>query len=216
MSQQDSGRPRGGAARPAPSLASGLKAKALYWLARREHSRHELHTKLKAYMAQQQHARPDADVVAEEDEQGDQGEHVQQVLEAVLDELEQAHWLSDSRTAQALVHSRQQRGLGVRRITQDLKRKGLDPTTIATATADLHSTETQRALALLQKRKGSTPALGGEDEEDDASSSPLSAQQARQKAWQKHYQFLIRRGFSADIAQRALRLWASDAADAAE
>jgi regulatory protein len=207
MSERDSGRPRGGAARPAPSLASGLKARALYWLARREHSRHELQTKLKAHIAHQQPAQPN------DEDMADEAEHTQHILDTVLDELEQAGWLSDSRTAQALVHSRQQRGLGVRRITQDLKRKGLDSATITTATADLHDTEVQRALALLQKRKGSIAALGGEDEADDASSSPRSAQQARQKAWQKHYQFLIRRGFTADVAQRALRLWVSDAFD---
>jgi regulatory protein len=207
MSERDSGRPRGGAARPALSLASGLKAKALYWLARREHSRHELQTKLRVYMAQQQRTQQLQAHTRDEDD------HADEVLQAVLNDLENANWLSDSRTAEAVVYSRQQRGLGIRRITQDLKRKGLDSTTITTATADLQHTEAQRALALLQKRKGSLSNLESEDEENQPSLSSSSALQARQKAWQKHYQFLVRRGFSGDVAQRALRLWASDAFD---
>lgn len=178
----------------APTPKSALKAKALRLLTQREYSRSELQTKLRAFVA----ARP-----ATQEDDDEAHEHL---IDTVLNELEQAAWVSDTRTAEAVVHSRQQRGLGVRRITQELTRKGIDPATIATATENLHSTEAERALALLQKRKPKSQN-DSDDAFDDNKINQRERHKEHQKEWQKNYQFLIRRGFSSAIAQRALAQW---------
>lgn len=165
------------------TLRSGLKAKALRCLSQREHSRSELQRKLRAWLADVPH----------EDSSEEDGQHLLALVEQVLDELTQQAYLSDERAAESVVHSRQQRGLGVRRITQELKRKGIAPDSIATATAELHETETERALATLLKRKSGALSAS---HKDDAG-----------KEMQRRYQWLIRRGFGSDVAQRALTQW---------
>lgn len=165
------------------ALRSGLRAKALRCLSQREHSRSELQRKLRAWLAD----------VRQEDASEEDGEHLLELVEQVLDELTQAAYLSDERTAESVVHSRQQRGFGVRRITQELKRKGIAPDSIATATADLHETQTERALAALLKRKSGALNASHKDEAG--------------KEMQRRYQWLIRRGFASDVAQRALTQW---------
>jgi regulatory protein len=162
------------------TLKASLRAQALRLLARKDYSRHELQAKLSAT------------ATLGLDEMTAESEGLQLVKE-VLDALEQAAWLSDSRTAEVVVHSRQQRGLGMRRIAQDLKRKGIADATIAVATADLAATESERAFALLSKRHH-------HQRTQDTNATALQIKQQ----WQKQYQFLIRRGFSSEAARRAL------------
>lgn len=83
-----------------------LKARAMRFLARREHSREELKRKLA------QHAAEGDDV------------------EAVLDELVQRGWLSDVRFAEQSIRAKARR-FGPLKLAQQLRAKGVDEETIA-------------------------------------------------------------------------------------
>ncbi|MDP2759474.1 MAG: RecX family transcriptional regulator, partial [Sideroxyarcus sp.] len=83
-----------------------LRVRAMRYLARREHSRAELHSKLLPHMQK--------------------GED----LGAVLDELEKRDWLSDARAAAQLVHARRSR-FGIQRIAHELRQKGIPENLIA-------------------------------------------------------------------------------------
>lgn len=87
-----------------------LRARAMRFLARREHSRAELQRKLSA--------------VAEE---GDD-------VEALLDELASKGWLSDTRFAELAVRSRARR-FGPLKVAHQLRAKGVGEETIAIAFA---------------------------------------------------------------------------------
>jgi regulatory protein len=115
-----------------PRQAPSLRARALRYLAQREHSRVELRRKL---------LRDDDDVDA---------------IDALLDELERARLLSDARFAQSLVHRRQAR-YGNARIAQELATHALDAQTTAQALRALESTELARALAVWERRFGVLP-----------------------------------------------------------
>ena len=115
--------------RPSPSL----EARALGYLARREHSRLELQQKLAPY--------------APSDE----------ALEALLDKLQARRLLSQERFAESVVHRRAER-FGSARIRQELKSHQLDHDTVAQVLAPLKASEFQRAQSLWQRRFGGAPA----------------------------------------------------------
>ena len=76
---------------------------AIYSLAMREHSRFEIHNKLK------------------------QKDFVEGVdLEALLDELEEKNYLSDERFAESFIRYRAQRGQGLIKIKNELRQRGVD------------------------------------------------------------------------------------------
>ncbi len=130
---------------PRQRPALSLKGQALALLARREHSRHELGTKLWA------HARKIA--AADPDDSGEDADW-QRAIDALLDELEAQRYLSDARFAESRVHARAA-GQGQARIRQELARHGVElPDDLAQT---LRSTELDRARALWQRRFG-TPA----------------------------------------------------------
>ena len=83
-----------------------LRVRAMRYLARREHSRAELHGKLQPYVQE--------------------GED----LEAVLDELEKRNWLSDVRAATQWVDAKRGR-FGTQRIAHELRQKGIAENLIA-------------------------------------------------------------------------------------
>jgi regulatory protein len=181
-----------------------LKGQALALLARREHSRAELRSKLLA------HARKRAQAAADEvarsaspgprdpwdrpgpDEPDTAGAEAAVIafdadaardeVERVLDELEAARHLSDARFAESRVHARAQRQ-GTARIRQELARHGveLDPETAR----QLRETELERARAVWQRKYGGTPP-----------SEP--AERARQM------RFLAARGFAAEVVRRVV------------
>lgn len=124
-------------ARPALSL----KARALRWLAQREHSRTELQRKLRTAARQRDalaEEPPDSAVVAAE-------------IEALLDWLVAERHLSDARFVESRIHARAAR-FGNRRIAQELAQHGaaLDATTAQA----LQATELARARALFERRFG--------------------------------------------------------------
>ncbi len=115
--------------RPKPSL----KARALSYLAAREHSRAELARKLG------RHAEESDDV------------------EALLDWLEQQKFLSEARFAESLVHRRAAR-FGSARILSELQSHGLDDSRLGDLKEELRAGEEERAWQVWQRKYGDPPA----------------------------------------------------------
>lgn len=131
---------RGGAlADKAPQRS--LKARALQWLAQREHSRGELRRKLLP------HARALAALGAEDDPSAQ--------VEALLDWLEAHRYLSEQRFVESRVNARAAR-YGNRRITQELAQHGvaLD----GDSAQALAASERDRAREVWQKKFGQPAA----------------------------------------------------------
>lgn len=141
------------------SAGLSLKGRALAYLARREHSRVELARKLKPYA------------------------ECSDTLEALLDELVKAGWLSDQRFAESLIHRRASR-FGARRLLDELKQHALDETLLERVDQQLRESEAARAKAVWEKKFGTVPATFNE-----------RAKQAR---------FLAGRGFSHAVIARLL------------
>ncbi len=114
--------------RPKPSL----KARALSYLAAREHSRQELARKLARHV-----------------EDGDD-------LDAVLDWLQAQKFLSETRFAESLVHRRAAR-FGNSRILSELQSHGLDEGAIDGWKDELQASELERAWEVW-RRKFHAPA----------------------------------------------------------
>ncbi len=102
------------------------------YLARREHSRAELHSKLLPHVQE--------------------GED----LDAVLDELEKRNWLSDARATSMLVDSKRGR-FGSQRIAHELRQKGIAESLIADAMPQLKETELDAVREVWQRKFGIQP-----------------------------------------------------------
>lgn len=109
-----------------------LRVRAMRYLARREHSRAELHGKLLPHVQE--------------------GED----LAAVLDELEKRNWLSDARAATQWVDAKRGR-FGTQRIAHELRQKGIAESLIADALPQLKETELDAAREVWQKKFGVLP-----------------------------------------------------------
>ena len=109
-----------------------LKARAMQYLARREHSRAELRAKLLPHVQE--------------------GEDV----DAVLDELAQRNWLSDKRAAERMVDHRRSR-FGAQRIAHELRQKGIAEELIGAAMPQLKETELEAAREVWRKKFGVVP-----------------------------------------------------------
>jgi len=167
-----------------PAAPRSLKARALQWLAQREHSRAEMQRKLLP------HARAlAAQGEADGGDIGDAADPMVRVAE-VLDWLEANRYLSQQRFVESRIHVRAARH-GNLRIQQELAQHGLalDPD----AAQSLKASEIDRARDVWS-RKFDTPAA-------DAAGR---ARQAR---------FLTGRGFSAETVRRVLRESARGAPD---
>jgi len=176
-----------------------LKGQALALLARREHSRAELRSKLlsharKRALAQAEAAAREAalgprdpwDRVEEDDVTPPSvdfdAESSAAEVDALLDQLEAARHLSDARFAESRIHARAKRQ-GTARIKQELARHGveLDPDTAR----QLRETELARAREVWRRKYGGEPATE-------------PAERARQM------RFLAARGFAADVVRRVV------------
>lgn len=111
-----------------------LKARAVNYLARREHSRVELARKLAPHVPPEE---PEA-------------------LESLLDELERENWLSNQRFAQGMAH-RRGAGRGTALVMQELRQHGLASADLEAVRDQLRDTELQRAREAWQKKFGSAP-----------------------------------------------------------
>ncbi len=145
-----------------------LKARALRFLSRREYSRKELAQKLLQTATQKS-----ADLPNDLEEQ----------IEEVLSEFEKRGWLSDERYAEVLARRRSQR-YGMRRVTEELQRAGIEQSTISKLSQDLKATEFERAYALWQRKFGQI--------------SHEQKERARQ------YRFLVSKGFNPDLVSRLI------------
>ncbi|WP_136419783.1 recombination regulator RecX [Herbaspirillum sp. ST 5-3] len=148
-------------------LQMSLKARALKYLSAREHSRLELTRKLSRYA-----------------QEGDD-------VEGLLDALEAAKLLSQSRFSESLVHRRASR-FGNNRILSELQTHGIDGDALDEIKASLTQDEVSRAREVWRKRFDQPPA--------DASERA------------KQMRFLQQRGFSHRAIQAAMRA-AGDAED---
>lgn len=137
-----------------------LKGRALRFLSMREHSRMELRRKL------QRHAQEGDDV------------------EALLDSLEQANWLSQERFSESLIHRRSAR-FGNSRIMAELQSHGIGGEALQELKAGLAEGETARACEVWRRKFGQV------------------AQDAEQRG--KQMRFLMQRGFSQRAVQVALK-----------
>jgi regulatory protein len=109
-----------------------LRVRAMRYLARREHSRAELRTKLLPHVQE--------------------GEDV----DAVLDELEKRNWLSDARAAEQMVNIKRPR-FGTQRIAHELRQKGIAENLIGNALPRLKETEFEAAREVWQRKFGVPP-----------------------------------------------------------
>ncbi len=109
-----------------------LRVRAMRYLARREHSRAELHSKLQSYVQE--------------------GED----LSVVLDELEKRNWLSDARAATQWVDAKRGR-FGAQRIVHELRQKGIAEDLIADTLPQLKESELDAARKVWQKKFGIFP-----------------------------------------------------------
>ena len=141
-------------------LQMSLKARALKYLSAREHSRLELTRKLSRYA-----------------QEGDD-------IEALLDALEAAKFLSESRFSESLVHRRAAR-FGNSRILSELQTHGINGEALNDIKASLSQDEVARARTVWSRKFGHPPA------------------DAVERA--KQMRFLQQRGFSHRAIQAAIR-----------
>lgn len=152
--------------------AAELRDKALRLLTRREHSRLELERKLSRHPG-----------TADDAGTGEK-------IAAVLDELEQAGLLSDSRFAAAYVSERLAKGFGPLRIRAELQQRGIAKHLIDTVLA-LDESSCHDALCRADRQHGGAANLGA---------SPTE----RRRATAKRARFLESRGFPAHLIARVL------------
>lgn len=154
--------------------ALSLKARALQWLAQRDHSRSELRGKLLRRAAATRRA---GDAPAEDDPAARATE-----VDALLDDLQRQGWLDERRFVESRVNARTAR-FGNVRIRSELSRLGVGVD--ADVDAALRASEVERARAVwARKYQARAPA--------DA------AERARQM------RFLAGRGFSAEVIRRVV------------
>lgn len=129
-----------------------------------------------------------ADMADRDDMADDTGaEAIHQQVDDVLAWLRQQGYLDEARFVESRVHARSARW-GQRRIEQELAQHGLSLD--AEQRSALGETEFARAFDLLRRKFGSMPL------EDAATEAATEARQMR---------FLLGRGFSAELARRAIR-----------
>jgi regulatory protein len=133
---------------PSGRPARSLKARALQWLAQREHSRAELQRKLLRYASE----------AAEDIADSDHAAPLAAQVEILLDWLEAHRYLSDERFVESRIHARSQR-FGNQRIRHELAQHGLQAGPAAAQA--LSDSELERARAVWSRKftgPGVTPA----------------------------------------------------------
>ena len=152
----------------ASKQSPSLKARALRLLSRREYSRHELAQKLLNLCG-----RADDNPPADLEEQ----------ITQVLNDFAARGWLSDERYAHALARRRSQR-YGLRRVTDELQRAGIESSMISQLSDELSSSEFERAQALWVRKFGEIAS--------------------DQKERAKQYRFLVSKGFHPELVSRLI------------
>lgn len=101
----------------------------------------------------------------------------------MLDDLQAKDFISEARVVESVLHRRAGR-LGASRIRQELQSKGLGAEAVQQAVAQLQGSELERAREVWRRKFG----------------EPAADPQTRAK----HMRFLLVRGFSGDVARRAV------------
>lgn len=143
----------------APRAPISLKARALRLLSMREHSRIELERKLSRYAE-------------------DAGE-----IKSLLDALEAQGWISEARVVESVLHQKSGR-LGVNRLRQELRQRGIGEASAAAALEEFKTTEFERARDVWRRKFGVSP------------DGP--------QAYARQVRFLTYRGFGTDTIRRVL------------
>ncbi len=112
---------------------TSLRARALRFLARREHSRLELQRKL-----------------------GPHAENPDEVAD-LIEDLVRRGWLSEERVVEQIIHARRDK-LGSQRIRRELLEKGVDEELVSRALPQLRDGDMAAARALWQRKFGKIPA----------------------------------------------------------
>ncbi len=107
----------------------------------------------------------------------------QEALSSVLDKLEQNGFLSAVRVVEQIIRTRRSR-FGSQRIVHELKEKGIDEHLIQSVLPSLKETELEAAFKIWQKKFGKVP-----DTREERG---------------KQMRFMMSRGFSMEVIQRAL------------
>jgi regulatory protein len=158
------------------AAALSIKARALRYLAMREHSRAELARKLARHV---------------EDTPDDPAEAR---IQRALDELAARGLLDEQRAADALVTAQAAR-FGALKLRQSLRTRGVGAEEAASALAAVEGTELERARTVWRRRFGA-----GTGAATTTGAAPIStADRARQA------RFLAGRGFSGDVIRRVVR-----------
>jgi regulatory protein len=174
-----------------------IKARALRYLAAREHSRLELERKLARHVEDL----PDLPAAAQ--------------IGRVLDELCERGLIDERRAAEAVVSARAAR-FGTARLKQDLRARGIGADDAAEALAGLSDTELARARAVWRRRFGGraaldeTPTATGSEQvssQDSAQIFALSSALSSAQDRARQARFLAGRGFSGDVIRRVIRGW---------
>ena len=143
-----------------------VKGRALRYLAQREHSRLELERKLA------RHVQDTAEQSA--------GEQIAQALDA----LAAADLQSETRVAESVLRCQGARFGGLK-LRQTLQAKGLEPGLVSDTLQLARATESERALAVWQRKFGAPPA------------------DAQAKA--RQHRFMASRGFSSEVVRRIVQ-----------
>ena len=173
-----------------PSATISLRARALQWLATREHSRQELRDKLARWAQASSLVAQATRRASQETAASGPTDHTPQDIDALLDQLARDGLLSDERFVESRVHARSNR-FGNRRIEHELKRHGVAPST--DLRQHLQRSEFERAREVWHKRFGRPGAKAGSAERDCG-----AAEKARQM------RFLAARGFTAETIRKVL------------
>ena len=115
-------------------------------------------------------------------------------VEHVIAELERVGYLDDVRVAERFVHDRREAGWGSVRIEVRLRERGVEEQTVAAA---------------LSAAPGTSAGESGDDDEDERARAVLRrrgrpATTVDDGARRRAYALLARRGFSAEVAERAV------------
>lgn len=155
---------------------SDIRLAAMDFLARREHSRHELLQKLQRRFVKA-NAKENADLSVDAS--------IETSVESVIDELAEENLQSDERFAEAYVRQRSQRGYGPLRIRQEMREKGLSDELVSNYLVDSSLNWADIAKGVREKKFG-------------------AAIESDYQARAKQMRFLQYRGFGAEIVRRAV------------
>ncbi|MEN9780418.1 MAG: hypothetical protein RL014_1566, partial [Pseudomonadota bacterium] len=200
-----------------PGTTISLRARALQWLAAREHSRQELRDKLARWVRASalvaQATRRASDESASPGP-GDDAQGSLDDIDALLDQLARDGLLSDARFVESRVHARSGR-FGNRRIEHELKHRGVAPST--DLRQHLQRSEFERAREVWLKRFGRPGAKAaptgqgaegraGDAAEDGAERGPERSTERNFDAAEKARQmrFLAARGFTPETIRKVL------------